>query len=584
MNASFTARPLLRTLGLSLMLALGLTLVACGGGGDAGTEAPAEQPEQPGQPTQPGTTPPPPTAPAAPELLASADDAADGAVVQWQRATGTGPWTLERWREGDAAPTVLTTVSEPAGRWIDSGLAATTAYQYRLRDAAGALVVQAAATTGDAPVLRSDLGQTLGEVQTVALGAQAGVAQAGAVTLRYEAGSFTGTPAARVQPRAHTLADGVGEAWRVEFEQAPQRPLTVALTYGADENPDEVDNQTLAARTADGRWWALPATTHDRATRQLAVTLPAALLQGGATERVAATGRRGQAAPTADAMYQEITLVRFVSLKLVPRQASVRVLGSLLLTPVATWEVKILDCDAPTQGFCLPIVGLVQRDYPVLNSKPGFERRWTLEGSTTPDTALGSLVVNAATPGAAGVVYRAPGRVPSINPVTVRFESLDTRRNRRAAVSAKVRITEDRWVGPMTYSNSVGSVGYFYATDTTWLLDATQSSDSVRVYRAQGRVTVNISTPTCPLTASPNHVDIGPAAGLTELVVNEATGRYHLRISATWPAVLSFCGYASTDTSLGVEYDQTGSVTAAGIRGDAQSGTVFRVWNLSRPE
>lgn len=575
MNRLLAVPPLARTLCLSLVLSLSLTLAACGGGG----EAPGSADTPAGTPESPGTAPP---APAAPSLIASADDAADTAYVQWLGASGTGPWTLERQRDGEATPTVLATVAEPAGRWIDGGLAASTAYQYRLRDAAGALVVQGSATTGDAVALRSDLGQSLGEVQTLALGPQAGDAKAGAVTLRYAVGSFSGTPAARVQAHAHTLADGVGEAWRLQLEQAPQRPLTVALSYGADENPDDVDNQTLAARTPDGRWWALPATAHERATRQLVVTLPEALLQPAATERRAAAGR--QAISAAAAPVIEVDLVRFVALKLVPRQASVRVLGRVQFTPVATWEVKLNDCGPDGKELCLPMVGLVQRDYPVVNSKPGFERRWLLEGSTTPGAALGALAVNASTPGAAGVVYTAPATVPTTNPVTVRFESLDTRRGRRATASAKVRITEDRWVGPMTYSNSANGVGYYYETNTTWLLDTTQSSDSVRVYRAQGRVTVNIPVPACPLTASPDHVDIGPAAGLTELVVDEVTGRYHLRFNAIWSTVLSFCGHAPTPSSLGVEYDVTGSVTATGIRGDQQQGTVFRVWNLSRPE
>ena len=573
MTTTFLARSWTAACGLALAAAL--LLSACGGGGGSNDGAPNGGTDNPAGQPGPGPV-------TTPELLASADDAADGIYVQWQRASGTGPWTLERWREGEATPTVLATVAGPKGRWVDSGLAASTAYDYRLRDAAGALVVQRTAATGSATALRSDLGQALGDVQTLALGDQAAEVRAGAVTLRYAAGSFTGTSAARVQPRAHSLTDGVGEAWTIALEQVPLQPLTVALAYGADEDPDEVENQTLAARTPDGRWWALPATTHDRATRQLAVTLPEALLQPAATERRASAVRTSATAPGSAVT---VDLVRFVALKMVPRQASVRVLGSVLLTPVATWEVKLNDCGPDGKDICVPMVGLVQRDYPVINSKPGFERRWTLEGSASPAAELGSLAVNASTPGAAGVVYRAPATVPTVNPVTVRFASLDTRRGRRAAVSAQVRITEDRWEGPMSLSNSVDGVGYFYTSDTHWTLEPTLSTDSVRIYRAHGRVTLHIPPLVgCTMTPSPDHVEIGVAAGLTELEVDEITGRYRLRFNATWQMAILPCWGVPMPTAAGVEFDQQGVVADGRIRGDQQEGTVFRIWNLARPE
>lgn len=556
-----------RPLRAALCLALCVVLSACGGGGGSPDAAGA------------GGTPP---ASATAELQATAGAAAESAHVQWRHASGSGPWTLERWHEGDAAPVTLATVAQPAGSFMDVDLSASTTYTYRLRDASGALVVQAAAATGDAPALRGDLGQTLGAPQTLALGAQAGESTAGALSLQLEAGSFSGTASARVQAHAHTLADGVGEAWAIDFDQAPQRPLAVALAYGADEDADEVDNQRLAARTPDGRWWLLPATRHDRAARRLAVTLPDWLLRpaSSATSRGASAGMRAQAALADDSMIR-VVLVRFVSLKLAPRQASLRVLGSTYFTPVATWDVNLWDCPPGDLTLCVPSVGLVQREFPVLNTKAGFERRWLLEGSTTPGPELGAITPTAP----AGVLYRAPATVPATNPVMLRFESLDTRSGRRAVVSARIRISEDRWVGPMTLSNSVDDIGYYYESDTRWVLDPDASTDSVRIYRAQGRLNLRI-TPAkgCALTPLPDHVDVGPATGLTELEVDEVTGRYRLRFNATWPLTILNCMNVPMPSAGGVNFDQQGAVSGGRIRGDHQAGSVFRVWNLARPE
>lgn len=575
MSRSFPARPRAAALCLPLALTLLLALGACGGGGGATAD---DTLPPTGQPSQvPDPTPTTPTPPATAELQVHAGDAADSAVLQWRAASGTGPWTLERWHEGDAAALTLATVADGAGSFADTGLAASTPYVYRLRDAAGALLAQATASTGDAAALRADLGQALGDAQSLALGAEGGQATAGALQLAYPAGTFAAGAGARVQAHAHTLADGVGEAWRIELDQAPRQPLRVALGYGADEDADEVDNQHLAARTPDGRWWLLADTTHDRSTRRLVVTVPAALLQASA-----APGARTAAAPRARAQAASPTLqfdlVRFVSLKLVPREASVRVLGSVALQPVATWDTQGREC-LPEQ-LCVPLVGLTRRDYPVLNAKPGFERRWLLEGSSSPAPGLGSL-----TPGQTqGAVYRAPATLPAPNPVAVRFESLDTRRGQRAAVSARVRVSEDRWVGPLVLSNSADGQGYFYDADTHWVLDPARSTDSVRVYRAQGTVKVHITTGNCPLTASPDQVSVGPAAGLTELEVDEVTDRYRLQFNAVWSTTITTCLGTPMPTSMGVSFDHRGTVGQGRIQGTHQEGAVFRQWTLTRPQ
>lgn len=302
--------------------------------------------------------------------------------------------------------------------------------------------------------------------------------------------------------------------------------------------------------------------------------------QPPATALSAPAGARRATAAAADPFsLVRLTLVRFVAVQLKPREASVRVLGSQAFQPVARWLVREDACDVGNPDFCVPGTSLVQRELPILNSKPGYDRRWLLEGSTTPDPSLGTL-----TPGAdAGVVYRAPATVPSTNPVTLRFESVHTASGRRMAVSARVRITEDSWVGPMTLSHTTGGVGYYYDADTRWTLDPTRSTDSVRIYRAQGTVRMHVQLAPCGLTPSPDHVAIGPAAGFAELEVDEITDRYRVQLNAVWPTVLSTCMGTPMPTSAGVTFDQRGVLAGGRIQGSQQDGPTNRVWNLGRP-
>lgn len=565
-----TRKPRLQPLAAGLTFTAVTLLAACGGGGN---EAPPI-----GTPTgEPPTTPSAPSPTPASTLVASSG-AATTALVQWQDATGTGPWTLERLREGDAAAQPIASVAGAAGAFVDTGLAATTAYRYRLRDTAGAVVAEATATTGSEEALIAPLGDAQGPVQTRSVGAQAGEAAAGDVALRFEAGTFPLAGSATLTPHANPLADGVGAAWAVELDQHPQHALAVSIGYGADEDADAVDNQRLAVRQPDGSWWMLTSWSHDRAARRLTAVLPPALVPAAGAAAIPSSAR-ARAAAAASSTRVVIHLVRFVGIKLLPRETSVRVLGSALLQPAATWDVREDSCDVDPSVLCVPAVGLVRRDLPITNSKPGYQRRWLLEGSTTPDPALGTL----AAPNPSGVVYRAPAAVPATNPVTVRFESVHTASGRRMGVSARVRVTEDAWVGPMTLSHTADGVGYYYDADTRWVLDPSRSSESVRYYRAQGRVTLHIASGACPLTPSPASAELGPAAGFTDLEVDEVTGRYRVQLNAVWPTTISTCLGTPMPTAAGVTFDQRGSVAADVIRGSHQDGVTNRVWNLGRP-
>ncbi|MEF7615516.1 hypothetical protein V4F39_16495 [Aquincola sp. MAHUQ-54] len=562
-----------RPMAAVLTLATAALLTACGGGGGADAGSPGGAPAG-----EPGAPPTGPAAPAAPALVASSGTAAT-ALVQWQDATGTGPWTLERLRDGDAAAQAVIPVTAAAGAVVDTGLAAATPYRYRLRDAAGAVLAEATATTGREEALVADWGAAQGPAQARAIGAQAGEAAAGEATLRFEAGTFAAAGTATLTPHANPLADGIGPAWAIELDQRPQQAMTVAIAYGADEDADAVEHQRLAVRQADGSWWMLAAWNHDRAARRLTAVIPPGLVPP-ADMTAAPSSPRARAAAAASPARVVIQLVRFVGVKLLPREAGVRVLGSVLLQPVAAWDVREDACDMDPGPLCVPGIGLVRRDLPITNNKAGYQRRWLLEGSTTPDPALGMLTAA----GASGVVYRAPATVPATNPVTLRFESVHTASGRRMAVSARVRITEDAWVGPMTLSNSADGIGYYYDADTRWVLDPSRSSESVRYYRAQGRVTLHIESGACGLVPSPASAELGPAAGFTDLEVDEITGRYHLQLNAMWPATLRTCLGTPMPTSVGVTFDQHGSLAADRLRGSQQEGPIHRVWNLARPQ
>lgn len=574
---------------LAAALALAALLAACGGGGggsDAGTDGtpPPAGPTAPADPSPDHPSPdhPAPGDPAPPQPAAAmqaSSGAAGAALVQWQGLAGNGPWTLERQADGEAAAVALGAVADTAGARIDGGLAAGAGYRYRLRDAAGTAVAEAAVTTGTEAALVAEPGAALAAAQPRAVDAQAGEAAAGALALRFDAGTFAGAGTAQVTPHANPLADGVGDAWVVTLDRRPQRPLTVSLAYGADEDADAVDAQRLAVQQADGSWWLLAATTHDRTARRLTATLPPAMVPGATPAAAPAAGARATAAAADPHTVIRMTLVRFVAVKLRPREASVRVLGSLRLEPVATWVVRDDLCDPADPGFCVPGTSLVQRDLPIVNQKPGYDRRWVVEGSATPDASLGSVVPAAG----AGAVYRAPATVPATNPVTLRFESVHAASGRRMAASARVRITEDAWVGPMTLSHAASGVGYYYDADTRWVLDPTRSTDSVRIYRAQGTVTLHIEAGPCGLTPSPASTALGPAAGFAELEVDEITERYRVQLNAVWATTLSTCRGTPMPTSAGVTFDQRGVLAGGRIQGAQQDGLSNRLWNLGRP-
>jgi hypothetical protein len=223
---------------------------------------------------------------------------------------------------------------------------------------------------------------------------------------------------------------------------------------------------------------------------------------------------------------------------------------------------------------------------PVLNSKPGFQRQWTLEGSTTPDAGLGTLAAEAQ----AGVVYTAPALVPATNPLTLRFRSTNSANGRRLVLTAKIRVAEDAWAGSLRATVGDLLVGHTYQLDTRWTLDAARSTATRRVYRPAGTATHDYSMldPVCTHAVSPTRLTLAEADTDGQLVVDESVSpaRYALTLSTRWASVITVsCPRGSTraPTMGGHVWSAEGVVAGGRIKG-ADSAFGERSWSLGRPE
>lgn len=547
-------------------------LAGCGGGGDPATRGPT-------------TTPTTPTTPAPGVGLAALPGSAQHATLTWTGGSAGSTWRLER-RVGESGDYALVAeVDGGAGLWLDGGLSADTRYGYRLRRADGTVLATAAVRTGTEPVLTTAAPAAVGSAVSLPVTPTTSRLRLadGSLQLDLPAGSLGQAGTATLQPIVNPLPDGAGPGMSLSLPERPARTLTLSLRYGADEDVDEVLQDRIALRQADGSWWLLPLSGHDEAQRLLQVNLPPGLW----VAQPATTARQARAAAVSVAGVKG-ELVRVKAHKLVPAAATVRLLGSRRFVPVSIYAMRDEPCEETQadEELCVPQVVLRDVQLPIRNTRAGFQRQWTLEGSATPAAALGTLAPEAQ----AGVVYTAPARVPGTNPVTLRFRSVDNRNGRRLTLSARIRVAEDAWVGTLDALIGDLAQGHYFKLDMRWSLDGAQSTATRRVYRPGGSAThlYTVLDDVCQHTVSPASLPLAQADITGQLVVDESASppRYTLAMSARWNSTLTVrCPTGSTSAPIvgGHAWSAEGVVVNERIAGSDNS-LGERTWSLGRPQ
>ncbi|WP_457390468.1 hypothetical protein [Roseateles sp. P5_E1] len=553
-----------------------LILAGCGGGSDPATT------DTPGTPSTPTT----PSAPAPSVQMAALSGSAQHATLSWSGGSAGTAWRLERRREDGGEYALVAEVDSGAGLWLDGGLSADTGYSYRLSRTDGSVLATATARTGTEAVLTTAAPTAVGAGIPLPFTPTTSSLRLadGSLQLDLPAGSLSQAGTATLQPVTNPLPDGVGPGLSLSLPERPARTLTLSMRYGADEDVDEVLQDRIALQQADGSWWLLPLAAHDEGQRLLQVSLPPGLW---VEEQPAASAQMARAAATSVRGVKG-QFVRVKAHKLVPASASVRTLGSQRFVPVSIYVMRgSQPCEAQTgEEFCLPTPVLRDVQVPVLNTKAGFQRQWTLEGSTTPDATLGTLALEPQ----AGIVYTAPAQVPATNPLTLRFRSVSNSNGRHLVLSAKIRVTEDAWVGKLeAFVGDLGA-GHKYNLDTRWNLDAAQSTATRRVYHPAGNAEhlYTVVDPVCQHTVTPTHIPLAQAQATGQLIVDESTSpaRYKLDLATLWNSTLTVScptGSTSAPTKAGHVWTAEGVVTQGRIAG-SDNGLGERSWALGRPQ
>lgn len=569
-------------------------LAACGGGGSGPAPATDES-------TQ--TSPPP----AAEVSFVATGASASGVSLAWQRPVAGARFTIERSHAGGDWVAVAS-VDALHGLYLDTGLASGTDYAYRLVETEGAhrtLAEHAARTTDEQPVVTA-AGSALTAAVTQALGDSAAQLRSpdGATVLGIPAGAFPTPTTAQLQAVTNTAPAGRGAGLRVQIDDAPTAPLTLQLRYDAAQDA-EADGQRIAVQRADGSWMSLPLNAIDRSTRTLTAELPptlfAALRNAGAASAarpararlaapstVAAQAVRS-AAPGASSV--EFTVVRYLAFRLQPPQARVPVTKTLHLVPYARVLGQVERClpQGVDPGCTVDLV-LQEREIPFTNTKPGFERRWSVAGIENGNPVVGTVQPS----GPVGATFKAPVRVPNPSTVTVSLQSHHVASGSTVTLSSPIEITPDGWVGTLSAVNGPSDAGTTFTAlaDATWTVDEAASTETRTVYRASGNVDVVVSDDDCQISVTPSRQAVASNPLLAELVVDASASpaRYTLRLIAFWSATLSATcpggGGSSVTPAAGYGWDVSGTLSADGsrIEGSRIDESGARIdWSFTRP-
>lgn len=554
----------LQRAGLLVAASATLFLAGCGGSGDSAGGAPAPSPTPTPAPGAVG--------------FAAVGSSAHTASLAWQRPAGSATWAVER-QDSGGAWVEIARVDAREGVFLDAGLAPDTAYAYRLREGAATLAEHATRTGTEVPVSTAR-GAAAGDLLTQTLGTVGGrlAAADGAITVDVPAGALASAGSASAQPVANTAPGGLGGGLALRLPARPAAPLALTLHYGADDDR-HADAMRIAAQRPDGSWISLPLAAQDKAARTLSAELPPSFF--------APAGATAQAIEIV-----EFTVVRYLAFHLEPRQALVKVKGSIDLVPharVRGYDALIGTCVSfPEFEACVMQPVMETREIPFTNSKAGFERRWLVFEDEGGKPGFGTVAPR----GAVGATYTAPERVPDPSTVPVSFVSRHLATGRTVFLTSLMAIWDDRWSGEMRAVTPPSYAGTEFTAiaRVAWNLDSGASTATRKVYRPEGSLDVMVTDDNCTVTITPMSHPVSTDTRLVELAVDESTTppTYTARLGTFWTATLAAScpnGSATTTTQVaGYGWEVAGTVTGDGsvIEGTADSDGTAISWSFRR--
>lgn len=493
----------------------------------------------------------------------------------WVKADGASGYTVER-KLGDGSWAAVATLNPEAQHFLDEGLQRNTRYSYRVRADGTSQQAQTTADTGEDAALVTAIGTAIGNAETHRVGTAGGrlVSPDGRIGIDVPAGALAADTALRLQPIANTAPDGIADGLLLQVEGALAKPLALTVRYAEALAPD-ADGLGVALQRADGSWLAMPVTSLDKSTRALTVALDGRLHSGAATPAVANN------ISSSTSVTLDFRLVLYRNFYLSPRQATLKVGDSQVFVPYAYTRGVIGTVCVPDEVYgCIPMPLIGAQAVPFENSKPGYSRRWYVFAQEGGDAASGTV-----TPAATlGATYRAPARVPDVNPVLVSFVSTHQASGRTVTVTASVTVKEPVWTGIArgTLSAAGGDLAFSLSIQAVWTPDP--QGDGSR-FTANGTQSVGVIEIVCSGTVSPSSVALPPGALVIDRSVNPP--RYTLDVGSLWRTTLT--GSCPGQGSGSVAFDVPGRLMVEGtvdgngtsITGNAMVNGIAWDWALS---
>ena len=556
------------TLGSCLLL-LG-SLVACSGGGSS---------------LSPGVSP---GAGDGPQTVAFADGfravgSSDSTVsLGWTKLAGASGYTVER-KQDNGAWTAVAVLDAQAQHHLDGGLQRNTRYSYRVRADGTSQQAETTADTGEEAVLVRPLGAATGSAVAQPLGAIGGrlVSPDGRISIEVPAGALAADTAVRLQPIANTAPEGIADGVLLQVDGGLSKPLALTVSY-AEAVARDADGLGVALQRADGSWLALPMTALDKATRTLTVALDGRLHSGAPasapasipapTSAPAALATASSLSSSAASVTLDFRVVLYRDFCLSPRQATLKLGESQVFVPYAyTRGVIGTVCVADDVYGCIPMPLIGATTVPFENSKPGYSRRWYVFAQEGGEAASGTVTPRATL----GATYRAPARVPDVNPVLVSFVSTNQQTGRTVTVTASVTVKEPVWTGIArgTLSAAGGGLAFSLPIQAVWAPDP-QGNDSR--FTANGTQGLGVIEITCTGSVSPSSAVLPPGALVIDRIVNPP--RYTLDVGSVWRNTLT--GSCPGQGSGSVAFDVPGRLLVEGtVDGNGSSITGNAVVN-----
>lgn len=514
---------------LGSLLVLLASLAACGGGDSS-----------PGPNINPDPGPGPGGQTTAFAAGFKAVGSSDSTVsLGWTKAAGASGYTVERML-GNGTWVPVATLNAQAQHYLDGGLQRNTRYSYRVRAEGTAQQAQTIADTGEEAALVTPLAAATGSMVAHTVGTAGGrvVSPDGRFSFDVPAGALGANGAVRLQPIANTAPDGIAEGVLLQVEGGLNKPLALTVGYDVAQSPD-ADGLGVALQRADGSWLAMPVTALDKAARTLTVALDGGLHSGAPSPSpspapASAGPDRASILSSAVSVTLDFRVVLYRNFYLSPRQANLKVGESQVFVPYAYTRGVIGTVCVPDDTYgCVPMPLIGAQAVPFENSKPGYSRRWYVFAQEGGDAASGTVTPQATL----GALYRAPARVPDVNPVLVSFVSTHQPSGRTVTVTASVTVKEPVWTGIARGTLSAaagGDLAFSMSIQAVWTPDP--QGDGSR-YTANGTQSLAVIEITCTGTVSPSSAALPPGALVIDRSVNPP--RYTLDVGSLWRTTLT---------------------------------------------